>query len=566
MLSLVKIKNVALIDELSIEFGNGLNVLTGETGSGKSIVVDSLGALTGSRVSGDLIKAGRESARIEGIFTVPDDVELRKVCEEAGIELEPGDIELIIRRDISAVGKNRIFVNDQIVTAAFLKKAGESLVAIHGQGEHATLFESASHLQMLDDFAPAPVLIERTAVAFQKWHTAKTELGMLQQNEAEKLQMLDILRFQVNEIKSAALTAGEERELEEERRRLNNIEKLSSLSGDAYALLYENESSTLETLEKARLLVHELADLEPRFTEYGEGLDTAHAVLEDLAFSVRDYRGHLEFSPQRLNEIGDRLAEISRITRKYGGTVESALDHLEDASERLENIETAEEREEQLRKKILELRHEYVLAAVELHSIREKAAAKFSRAVEEELGSVALEKAQFVVKIDAPDAERRAAEESEKQFTPLGFDRVEFYFSANAGEQPKPLAKVASGGEASRLMLVLKTAANEKSAVKTAIFDEVDTGIGGRVAEAVGTKLHALARHQQVLCVTHQPQVAAKADVHFQIEKKMTKDATSIFVRRLVPDERVEEVARMLAGEKITEAARSNAREMIAGA
>ena len=566
MLTLVKIKNIALIDDLAIEFGPGLNVLTGETGSGKSIVVDSLGALTGERVSATLIKEGRDSARIEGVFVLADDERIRELCESSGIELEPGEIELIVRRELSATGKNRVFVNDQLVTGGFLKKIGTSLVDIHSQGEQASLFDAATHLKVLDDFAGSKEQLERTAAAFREWNAVRTELGTIRQNEAEKLQMLDILRFQIDEIAAAALKPDEQTELEEEMRRLNNVEKLSSLSAGAFGLLYENEGSALENLEKARLLVTELTDYERKFGEYDDGLETAHAVLEDLAFALRDFKERLEFSPGRLNEIGDRLAAIGVITRKYGGSVEAALAHLKDAEEKCEQIETAEFREEELRKREASLRNAYIAEAEKLHRLRTAAAGKFSAAVESGLKAVALEKARFEVRVERPSPEEMTADTAGRAMSASGFDSVEFFFSANAGESPKPLGKVASGGEAARVMLVIKTTGKDSGGHRTSIFDEVDTGIGGRVAEAVGQKLRTLAANRQVLCVTHQPQVASKADRHFLIEKSMSRNATVIGVRELGPDEQVEEIARMLAGETVTDAARSNAREMLAGA
>jgi DNA repair protein RecN (Recombination protein N) len=564
MLSLLKIKNIALIDRLDIEFGPGLNLLTGETGSGKSIIVDSLGALTGDRVSSDLIKEGEASAQIEGLFSVPEAAALNTLFDEAGIEIE--DEDLIVRRELSHSGKNRVFVNNQLVTQGFLKRLGPYLVDIHGQGEHTTLFSPAYHLDILDEFAGAGLLREKAAEAHHHWSVTKTELGMLEQNEAEKLQMLDILKFQVDEIKRAGIQQGEETELEEEKRRLNNAEKLSTLSDDAYSLLYESDEATTATLEKAARKIEELAEYEPKFAEYMESVKTAQAVLEDLSISVRDFRGHLEFSPERLAEIDDRLAEIARLKRKYGGTVESVLAHLSDSAERLENIETAEWREAELRKKLLELRAGYIAMAGDLHEKRLKAARKFEKEVEANLKAVALEKAKFEVRFESPAESDLAGTNFDKGFSAKGFDAVEFYFSANPGESPKPLVKVASGGEASRLMLVLKTTARAADHEKAVVFDEIDTGIGGRVAEAVGLKLKELSRTQQVLCVTHQAQIASLADKHFIVEKSMARNSTGVSARELEASEKVEEIARMLAGQTITETARQHAREMLSAA
>lgn len=558
MLSLLKIKNIALIDELEIEFARGLNLLTGETGSGKSIIVDSLGALTGERVSSDLIKEGTTQAQIEGLFNLKSNADLHEMFYESGIDIDDADeIDLIVRRELSASGRNRIFINNQLVTQSFLKRIGAFLVDIHGQGEQTTLFSPANHLEILDEYAG--ISDERAKVS-EKYHemaSVRRELETLREDEAQKLQLLDILQFQVDEIKKINLKIDEEDLLEEEKRRLNNVEKLSTLSDESYALLYENEEATLTTLERAIRRINELAEYENGFKDYGEGLNSAQAVLEDLAITVRDFRSTLEFSPERLEEIENRLAEISRLKRKYGGSVETVLAHLKDSEERLKNITSAEERERELRKQLKQAQDEYVRFAQDLHDKRTKAARRFEKETEVNLKAVALEKARFVVRIETE-------KENEKTFTAKGFDRIEFYFSANVGESPKPLAKVASGGEASRLMLILKTTAKTDDAEKAVVFDEIDTGIGGRVAEAVGLKLKELSKTQQVLCVTHQPQVASLANHHFLVEKTMTKDQTSVSIRELKTKDRVEEVARMLAGEKITNTARQHAKEMIA--
>ncbi|CAN5639125.1 DNA repair protein RecN [soil metagenome] len=558
MLSLLKIKNIALIDELEIEFARGLNLLTGETGSGKSIIVDSLGALTGERVSSDLIKENEKTARIEGLFILKANADLHEMFYESGIELDDADeIDLIVRRELAANGRNRIFVNNQLVTQTFLKKIGAFLVDIHGQGEQTTLFSPANHLEILDEYAG---LNEERAKVFEKYQemaSVRRELETLREDEAQKLQLLDILQFQVDEIRKVDLQTNEEDTLEEEKKRLNNVEKLSTLSDEAYALLYENEEATLTNLERAIRRINELSEFETRFEGYREGLNSAQAVLEDLAITVRDFRGQLEFSPERLEEIENRLAEISRLKRKYGGTVETILAHLKDAEDRLKNMETAEEREIELKKQLNKLSDDYSHFAQDLHNKRRKSARKFEKEVEANLKAVALEKARFVVRIEAE-------KENEKSFTAKGFDHIEFYFSANVGESPKPLAKVASGGEASRLMLILKTTAKTIDAEKAVVFDEIDTGVGGRVAEAVGLKLKELSKTQQVLCVTHQPQVASLANHHFSVEKTMTKNQTRVSIKELKENERVEEIARMLAGEKITNAARQHAKEMIA--
>ncbi|MBX3292024.1 MAG: DNA repair protein RecN [Acidobacteria bacterium] len=556
MLSLLQIRNIALIDELAVEFGPGLNMLTGETGSGKSIIVDSLGALTGDRVTADIIKQGSETASIEGAFTVSGDAVFFELLTESGVDAEPGD-EIIVRRELSAAGRNRIFLNGQLITQNLLRRVGTFLVDIHGQGEQADIYDASRHLDMLDAFAGVSPLIAKTAAVYSEYAAVAAELADLRRSDAEKLQMLDVLRFQADEISRAELREGEEEELESEKRRLLNVEKLTTLSSEALSLLYEDDASASSAIERARRNVEELASYEDRFAGYLEGLETARSVIDDLASELRSMATHLEFSPERLEEIETRLAEISRLKRKYGGSVEAVLQHFEEIERRLEGFENSDLREQELNMRLEKLRSEYDAAAAELSRERRRAAKKLEDEITKALADVALEKARFEVRFEDNGGESRTAK---------GTDRVEFYFSANPGEAVRPLVKVASGGEASRLMLTLKTVIGASKRAKTAVFDEVDSGIGGRVAEAVGRKLRSLSASAQVLCVTHQPQIASLADRHFVVEKAVKGGSTSIGVRLLSQEEQVEEIARMLAGERVTDEARENAKAMLASA
>lgn len=555
MLSLLKIKNVALIGELAVEFKNGLNLLTGETGSGKSIIVDSLGALTGARVSNDLIKEGESKAAIEGVFNLVPTESLRLKLEDSGIEFGANpDIELIVRREVAANGRNRIFVNNQLVTQGFLREIGHHLADIHGQGEQATLLDPASHLSILDGFAKLDRETGGLKKRFDEMQSVKRELEGLRADDAEKLQLLDILKFQTDEISRANVERGEDENLEDEKKRLLNIEKISTLCEEAFGLLYENDDAVASNLDKATKLAEELASFDPGVGEYMEGLENAQAVIGDLAIYIRDFRNSTEYSPSRLEEIESRLAELSSLKRKYGGTLETVLLHYEDAIRRLENIRSSEKREQELVGDLERKTTAFLDAAEALTKKRVKAARVFEKTVGGHLGTVALEKARFEVRF-----ERR----SEDRFTAEGIDEIEFYFSANPGEPPKPLAKVASGGESSRLMLILKTSSGAGAADKAVVFDEIDAGIGGRVAEAVGLKLKELSDSQQILCVTHQPQIASLADSHYLVEKSDDGKRTIVSVREIDRAERLEEIARMLAGEDITEAARENARSML---
>ena len=564
MLSTLNIANIALIDDLRVEFERGLNLLTGETGSGKSIIVDALGVLIGGRFALEMIKAGATRAYIEGLFAVGRNPDLEALLESSGIELESGDpSEIIIRREIAAGGRSKIFINNQLATLALLRELRPFLVDIHGQGEQQTLFDPDTHRELLDGFAGLTGLRQEVASRYRSWSALRRELDDLRQDEARKFQLIDTLRFQIEELDRARLEVGEDERLEEERRRLNNVEKLTTLVGETYAAIYEDRDSAIARIKQAARRVEELAEYESSFRGYGESLANAQALLEDLSFALRDFGDGLEFSADRLAEVEGRLAEISRLKRKYGGSIETVLEHLAQAQERLTNIEHADEREKELQKELSKARRDYLEAARRLHKERVKAAKRFEGQVVGDLAEVAMENARFEVRIEIPPEAELADETAASSFTARGVDRVEFYVSANVGEDVRPLAKVASGGEASRLMLVLKTVANATEFPRTIVFDEIDTGIGGRVSEAVGNKLKKLSGSNQVLCVTHQPQVARFADTHLLVKKEVRGGRTAISLEKLNQKGRVEELARMLTGAEITETARRHAREML---
>jgi DNA repair protein RecN (Recombination protein N) len=566
MLSLLNISNIALIDELRVEFDRGLNLLTGETGSGKSIIVDALGVLIGGRFASDLIKTGAERGYIEGLFSVASGSELEVALAAAGIAVDlQGDAtpEIIIRRELTRAGRNKIFINNQLATQSLLRHLRQFLVDIHGQGDQQTLFNPETHLELLDAFVGSGERLAEVADTYQRWHGRKRELDELQRDEAEKFQLVDILKFQIDELERAQLAIGEDATLEEERRRLLNFEKLTSLSDESYRLIYEDNDAAVTRMRQAMKRVAELAEYDSIFGDYREGLEAAGAVLEDLAFSLRDFSDKLEFSPTRLAEIEDRLVEISRLKRKYGGSIESALEHLARSEDRLRQVEHSAEREIQLKTELASARANYLERAGKLHAERMRAAKKFEQAVERGLAEVAMESAKFQVQITGPAPAELADETASFVFNARGIDRVEFYFSANVGEGVKALAKVASGGEASRLMLVLKTVANASEFPRTIVFDEIDTGIGGRVSEAVGVKLKKLAQTNQVLCVTHQPQIARFADSHLLVHKDVVGGRTKIGVEQLDRQAQVEELARMLTGAEITASARRHARELL---
>lgn len=554
MLQLLSISNIALIDDLRVEFDGALNLLTGETGSGKSIIVDALGVLIGGRFTSELLKSGAERGSIEGLFSLTPNPELETLLENSG--LQNGD-ELIVRRELSATGRNKIFINNQLATQTLLRDLRPFLVDIHGQGEQQTLFDPDTHLELLDSFAGHTALRNEVAESYERLSGLQRELAALRKDSAEKFQLVDTLQFQIAELERAQLSLAEDERLEEERRRLANVEKLTTLCQSSYTRIYEDDDAALARLRLTVKEIEELSEYDSSFREYLEGLESARAVLEDLSFALRDFADKLEFSPARLAMIEDRLAELSRLKRKYGGSIEAALEHLAQAEDRLRQIETSDEREQELGNEVAVAEKRYFDRARKLHKERVRAAKSLEKAVEEGIAEVAMENARFQVQVSATDNTDLA------QTSPTGIDRVEFYFSANVGEDVKPLARVASGGEASRLMLVLKTVSNASEFPRTIVFDEIDTGIGGRVSEAVGIKLKKLSQTNQVLCVTHQPQIARFADNHLVVQKEAIAGRTSVSINKLDRAGRVEEIARMLTGAEITDSARRHARELL---
>jgi DNA repair protein RecN (Recombination protein N) len=568
MLQLLNINNIALIDSLRVDFEKGLNLLTGETGSGKSIIVDALGILIGGRFSGELLKSGTDRASVEGLFLVSPHPQLRALLQTAGIAddaLENGNepFELIVRRELSATGRNKIFINNQLGTQALLRELRPFLVDIHGQGDQQSLFNPATHLELLDDFAENDKLREATANAFQRWESVRQQLAQLVNDEAKRFQLVDTLKYQIDEIERAQLAPGEDEQLEEARRRLLNVEKLTSLSQSSYARIYEDDEAALARLRQTISEIGELADYDSTFRDYLEPLESARATLEDLAFQLRDFADRLEFSPARLAEIEDRLTELLRLKRKYGGTLVSALEHLAQSQDQLRNLEQSDELTVELEREVAVARSQYLETAVRLHKERVRAAKKLEQAVGRDIKELAMENGRFEVRIASPSNEELAENVGEYRMDSSGIDEMEFYFSANVGEELKPLARVASGGEASRLMLVLKTVAEASEFPRTIVFDEIDAGIGGRVSEAVGAKLKALSQSNQVLCVTHQPQIARFASSHLVVAKETVKGKTRVSVTKLDRAGQVEELARMLTGAEITDSARRHAKELL---
>jgi DNA repair protein RecN (Recombination protein N) len=570
MLHEIHIQNYAVIDKLELEFHGGLNVLSGETGSGKSILVDALGLALGERASADVIRTGEDRAVVTAIFR-PGEGGLaispwKNWCDELGLA-GGGDGELMLRREIQANGKSRILANDQPVTLAAVKNLAAMLVEIHGQSEHVQLLGREAQLALLDQSAGASSLLEKVGELFARRRELERLVEELSQNEQDRLRKMDLLSFQVRELEQAKLQAGEDARLEEEKTLLANLEKVRAAAGNAFQLLYEDEGSASARVSAASRALEDLARYDPSFAAHAEPLVSARATIDDLAITLRDYLGKLNAQPHRLEEVEDRLALLDRLKRKYGKTIEEVMEFVQSTRRQLQDIEHADERRAEAERELEKAAAAYRKAARELSEKRREAAQKMARLVREELAQVGMEKTRLEIHFETLPDDRA---------TSHGTDEIEYRISPNPGEDLRPLEKIASGGELSRLMLALKTVAAGSSAgvtrrvapanrvAPTFVFDEIDAGIGGRVAESVGQRLRRLARHTQVLCVTHLAQIACFADHHYFVEKFERAGRTVTSVKPLPGgDARAAELARMLSGSRITDAALKHAQAML---
>ena len=551
MLLELVVENYAVIERLRVRFHAGLNLLTGETGSGKSIVVDALGLLLGGRASADMVRTGEPRARVAGIFDVRDHSGLRRLLEPAGFEVEDG--ELLIEREILASGKSRAFVGSRPVSASLLKDMAPHLADIHGQHDQQVLFLPDAQRDMLDAFAGARDLAGRVAAVYRDWRAAAEELEALGRSEQEKLRLLDLWSFQRKEIESAALALDEEAALENERRVLQNVQRLQEAAATAYSAVYDAPESALSLTRTAARRLDELCRIDTSLEALREHLKTADLSLQECSYGLRDYLSGLEANPGRLEEVETRLAAIDRLKRKYGRSIPEILGFLVEVRRQIESVENAGERMEQLRKEQKRLAAEFGKLAAELTEGRGAAARKLEKKVEQELAQLAMERTVFRVDL------------SPAAWSEHGADTVRFLVSPNPGEEPRPLEKVASGGEISRIALALKTClAGPKTAlVRTLVFDEVDAGVGGSAAEGVGRRLKQLAASSQVLCVTHLPQIASFADHHYRVEKQESNGRTMAVVEELDGPARTREVGRMLSGQMLTPEALKNAERLI---
>jgi DNA repair protein RecN (Recombination protein N) len=556
MLVELVVENYAVIERVRVRFQAGLNLLTGETGSGKSIVVGALSLLLGGRADTGVVRTGAERARVAGIFEVPSTPVFTRLLEQNGIDLEEN--ELLIEREVLTSGKSRAFLGSRPVTLALLREIAPHLGDIHGQHDQQELFSPVSQLEILDEYAKAGTDVAQLAETFARWRECAAELEELDRGEQEKLRLADLWSFQRREIEDATPRAGEDDELEAERRVLLNVARLQEQASAAYESLYEAPTAALGQIRQARRRLEELARIDPALESAAAALQPAEIAVEEASHTLRSYLGKLEADPDRLEHVESRLSILDRLKRKYGPSLQDVLAFLDDVAGKLTALETAGERREKLARERQALAAHYEQQSGSLGALRRDAAGKLQSAVERELASLAMAGCVFRVEF------------SSGEWTAQGIDRVRFLISPNAGEEPRPLDRIASGGELSRLALALKTciaavvpAARTNGVPRTLVFDEVDAGIGGGTAEAVGRRLKRLASSNQLLCVTHLPQIAALADHHYAVGKRETAGRTSAFVEELDPASRTREVGRMLSGAKTTPEALRQAEQLI---
>lgn len=572
MLQQITVKNFALIDTINLEFDPGFNVLTGETGAGKSIIIDALGLALGGRFSSEMIRTGSENAVVEAVFEINDRPELIEYLNEIGVPVTD-DQTLIIQREISNNGRNRCRVNGQLVTVLVLGKIGEYLIDIHGQHEHQSLLAAEKQLELLDEYCGSECkkLRDEFLEVFRRFELLSEELQELKQNETDKVRKIDLLKFQIDEIEQMKLIIGEDEDLLKEKEILGSSEKLYEAATLSYQALYDNQSgkAVIELLAEAERSLSQVAGIDQRLAGILETIRETACQAEEASRELRDYQEQIQFDPERLNMIEERLDEINKLKRKYGASIAEILLFLDRCKQELADLNNSEERSHNLELEVQELRVRLGNLAETLTKYREAGALKLEHAIMEQLADLNMAKTQFKIGINQLDADTDTDtgvpyQGRKVQINATGADRLEFLVSPNPGESLKPLTKIASGGELSRLMLALKAILAELDQIPTMVFDEIDVGIGGRTAQAVAEKMALIGRARQVICITHLPQIASMAKNHFYIEKQVDGERTKVSVRGLMMNERIDELARMLGGAEVTDTTRQHAREMLA--
>ncbi|WP_147533898.1 DNA repair protein RecN [Bacillus marasmi] len=553
MLSELSIRNFAIIEALTVSFEKGLTVLTGETGAGKSIIIDAIHLLAGGRGSSEFIRHGEEKSELEGLFIV-DDTRHRvfEKAKEFGIEIDE-DGMVVLRRDMTRTGKSVCRVNGKLVTIAVLREFGSTLIDIHGQHEHQDLMNETRHLALLDQFSGEELVVAHIEYqrVFKRYEETKLRLKALSENEQKMAHRLDLLQFQLDEIQNAELKLNEDEELQNEKQKLSNFERIFSSLKSSYSSL-SSEQTGLDWIGMAMGHLEDVAELDDEYRDMLEQVSNSFYVLEDTARTIRNKLDEMEYDPGRMNEIEERLTEINQLKRKYGKTIEEILEYGAKIEEEIETIQNKETHIHQLEIELSSLTKDLTLEAKQVSDLRKKSAKLLTKLIHRELKELYMEKTVFEIIFTDIDG-----------FSKTGKDAVEFYISTNPGEPVKPLAKIASGGEMSRIMLALKSIFSAHQGVTSIIFDEVDTGVSGRVAQAIGEKIHKISNNSQVLCISHLPQVAAMADTHLFIAKKIKDGRTTTTLTPLAAEEKISEIGRMISGAELTDLTKQHAEELL---
>ncbi len=565
MLKSLEIKDYALIDHINVEFGKGLNIITGETGAGKSILIDAMSLLLGERASTEVVRKGAQKSFVEGIFDVELNKKVKSLLEENEIEFQP---ELIIRREISLKGSNRCFVNDSPVSLNIIKELGDLLVDLHGQHEHQSLLRTETHIEFLDEHGNNNKLLEDFRVIYKELNSKQNELKELKSKEESLKEKKEIYGFQIKEIESINPLPDEDESISNELNILENSEKLLELTDDIYNKLYDGEPSVIDLLGETKHKLNQLANIDKTFFESEGECDSALAIVKELANSLRSYKSKIDVDPKEVEEKRERLGSINLLKKKYGGSIQKLIEHREKIGKEFELADNFSAAINSLEKKILGLRKSAGEEAEKLSASRKKYAVKVESEVKKVLAQLGIPDAIFKVNIKQNETEKNdnhsvILKNKNYIYTETGIDEVEFYISTNAGEDVKPLVKVASGGEISRIMLSLKTILTKSDKLPLLIFDEIDTGVSGRIAQKVGAALKDLASFHQIISITHLPQIAGMADNHFAVEKKQVDNRAVSSIKKLSDNERINEVAKLISGEELTKASIESARQLI---
>lgn len=562
MLKTLEVKDYALIDQINVEFGKGLNIITGETGAGKSILIDAMGLLLGERASTEVVRKGANKSIVEGIFEVEGNHKVKILLGENEID---DYSELILRREISLKGANRCFVNDTPVSLSFIKEIGNLLVDLHGQHEHQSLLHTETHIDYLDEFGNYDDLLSKYKNRYDELIKTEREIETLREREAILIEKKEIYAFQINEIDNVSPEKGEEEKLNDELKILENSEKLAELSSEVYQILYEADNPVHDSIVRVKNNLNILAEIDKSFTESSNEAETVLALINDISSFIRSYESKIDLKPEHIEEVRERLGSIHMLKKKYGGTVQSVLEHRKKIGREFELAENYSERITDLNDKLNSIRIEAGKLAKGISEKRKTESKKVRISVEDSLKELGISHPNFQTKIlNELAVDNNFITVNGKSFkcSARGIDKVEFFISTNQGEDPKPLAKVASGGEISRIMLSLKSTLAKNDKLPLLIFDEIDVGVSGRIAQKVGNVLKALAEYHQIIAITHLPQIAGLADHHYEVKKTDDKNRTSSSIEKLTDEGRVREVAKLMSGEKVTNASIKGAQEL----